>query len=99
MCQMTKFIVPPMCPDRVICQWQFEGGGFVAVVSFGGPDTTEKLDAVQRMIDLKREEIAKSAPVFKAAQNYAESDPAVTPDCAGADTAMAATKGSRAPAG
>ncbi len=85
MAEMTKFIVPPMCPDRVICQWSFEGGGFVAVVSFSGPDTTEKLDAIQRMIDLKREEIAKSAPVFKATQQ-AESDPPVMSDCAGAGT-------------
>jgi len=83
--KMDKLLVPPMMADRVICQWQFEGGGFVAVISFGGPSTAEKLDAIQRMIDLKREEIAKSVPGFKAAQQ-AESDPPVTSDCPGTDT-------------
>lgn len=42
--------------------------------------------------------IAKSAPVFKAAQQ-AESDPAVTPDCAGAGTLSSSMTGPPDPRG
>lgn len=86
------FIIPPTCPDRIVCQWHFEGGGYVALVSFGPQNTTEILDAIQQMIDLKNEEIAsRSAPDFKATQNTAESDPSVRPDCSGADAATVET--------
>lgn len=81
------FIIPPTCPDKVVCQWHFEGGGYVALVSFGPQSTSEVIDAIQQMIDLKKEEIAnKSASDFKAPQKTAESDPVVTQDCSEADT-------------
>lgn len=76
---------------RCAGEWRFEGGGFVQILIGGEVPTAEALEMVDILVALKREELARkataeSAPAFKAAQNSAESDPAVTSDCAGAGT-------------
>lgn len=55
---MTAF-VPPLAIDRIVAQWHFDGGGFVALVSGGRQrPTAELLDAIQQLIDLKRHELS-----------------------------------------
>jgi hypothetical protein len=90
-----------MKPDRLMSfggdvrcagEWRFEGGGFVSILIGGDVSTEDALKMVDTMVALKREELARKASrdqprSFKAAQNTAESDPSVRPDCAGADTA------------
>lgn len=52
-----KTYIPPLAVGRIVAMYHFEGGGFVALVSSSERETTELLDAIQRQIDLKREEI------------------------------------------
>lgn len=58
MSNSVQIYIPPLAVERIIAQWNFEGGGFVALVSFGKRPTVEMLDAIQHQIDLKRAEIA-----------------------------------------
>lgn len=56
MSEHTRY-VPPFAVERVITQWHFEGGGFVALVCSGKAPTSEMLDAIQPLIDAKRKEV------------------------------------------
>ena len=57
MADQIKTYIPPLIVDRVLVQWSFEGGGFVAIVGSGKTPTLEMLDALQPLIDVKRKEL------------------------------------------
>jgi hypothetical protein len=55
----AKAYIPALVADRVVTQWHFEGGGFVAVISAGNRPTAELLDVIQELIERKRVELER----------------------------------------
>jgi hypothetical protein len=53
--------VPPLVIEAIIVQYHFEGGGYIALVCAGRQSTIERLDAIQKMIDIKRKEVVDIA--------------------------------------
>lgn len=58
---MPKDYVPPLVIDRVVATYTFEGGGFVSIVSGGKIDTSELLEMIDQLVDLKRAEMKRKS--------------------------------------
>ena len=76
-CEVAPLLdVTPLCGKNLACWCSLDADCHADVLLELANDTTVVLLQHQ------------SAPAFKAAQNTAESDPVVRPDCAGADTTL-----------
>lgn len=51
--------VPPLLVSRVVGVYEFEGGGFIALVGSANVATEDALEMAEEIIRLKREELAR----------------------------------------
>jgi hypothetical protein len=73
-------MVPPLAINRVIAVYDFEGGGFVALVSGGSVPTEKMHDVIEQQIALKRGELARLAQAKATAAEPAQEPSSPAPD-------------------
>ena len=61
MSEPFKTMIPPLAISRVLIVYEHEDGSHVALVANGKKPTGELLDTVEKLIALKRQEIAMIA--------------------------------------